>query len=457
MDDYGLIMKEYYRKEEDVLRGAAERLAAAKSPAESQQACQDAVAQLRSWFIETFQAQQGKLTDMSEVLRMTRDTLHSTQQRMEGMERENAEAARILMKMQAGVEPFPSAAGPGLDVKKRLEEQEIQLRRREAEIVSMQKRLEQAREGFRSLQERLSAQESARKAPPPEASEREELRRLRQELQGAKDQLKRRDSELESLSKELQEAEAKLSGSAQDAENKGRELRERLASLTRERDELRAGVEALQAQRDSAERDRLARAEEEQRRQGELESRLKAKDPEVEALRGQLRKAVSERDGLKLRLETFEADRTFAERERARRGEEELQALRRRQAEMEASLKGREPELESLRKRLRDAETFNAGFMQRIEALEAERARIAEEKPAVPAYPPGAHEKEQWEAERAELQERLIILQGDLANMRRIHENSEHAWVETMTRQDTMRLKEIAALKDELQKLRGRP
>ncbi len=35
MDDYSAIMKEYYRKEEDILRSASERLSAARSPARS--------------------------------------------------------------------------------------------------------------------------------------------------------------------------------------------------------------------------------------------------------------------------------------------------------------------------------------------------------------------------------------------------------------------------------------
>ncbi|MBI5241649.1 MAG: hypothetical protein HY926_14345 [Elusimicrobia bacterium] len=58
-----------------------------------------------------------------------------------------------------------------------------------------------------------------------------------------------------------------------------------------------------------------------------------------------------------------------------------------------------------------------------------------------------------WTEERAGLLSRVETLDRELRRVRAINENIQREWTETSSRQDAARLAEIAALKNELEKL----
>lgn len=162
------------------------------------------------------------------------------------------------------------------------------------------------------------------------------------------------------------------------------------------------------------------------------------------ALAEKLRETQAQNASLRERLEAIKAAKAEASG-----GADDAQA---RVAELEDELRERDHEFAALKKKLADTQVFYDGFLQRIQALEAERAQMKQriEQSQIPEAPPPPA----WERERAELTERLTVMQADLANTRRAHEFDEKKWIETMTHQDMERLKEIDLLKAEIERLK---
>jgi len=602
MDEYSALLKEYYRLEAQILQDASARLAGGKDAQETRHAVEGLLGELRRWILEAIQGRQARISDLETSLRMTRESLRSAQDRMEGMERENAEAARVLLKMRIQAERGESASEPAEDLRRRLEEQETLLKRREAETLSLANRLQKAQGELEGLLKRLSTQESARASDSGgSAGRREEalllerraaqaedrVRRLEEQLKAMEQRLREADAAREEFHRRLREesAQAKELSDAREESARAREESQRLERRAAEsaaraerleaekrameqslreaeaaRGELERILQAQQAQsevRTSEESKRLAeeirrlerrlagseeraqrleaekraleeglaesaaaraglenrlreqqarskelssaseesaRAREENRRlerrlaeaegqagrllaekrvweerlrqaeaaRRELDDRLEEleaarveRDAQLEPLREELRVARAQEKALRRRIEALEAEKALAQQAGAGRPEGVIERLRARLAELEAREKERGPEQEELRKKLREAEEFTAGFMQRIEALEAERAKLLAAQAAVQAAkPPTALQAAVWAAEKAELQERLIVMEADLSNLRRAYENSERDWIETTTRQDMARMQEISILKTELEKLR---
>jgi len=280
-DLYAELMKEYYRLEEALLAEAAAGLAVAKTPEASRAMLEIAVSQLRTFVVKALQSQALRLSEIEAALRMTGDSLATAQQRIEGMEQENAEAAAVLFKMKVRSESQPQAA-QAQELADRVIEQEKLLQKRENEMAELRKRILEAQADRSGLLRRLEAEERRTESPEPAAVA--EMARLGGLLAEAQAVAKQREAEQAAQAGRLAQSEAEAAS-----------LRERLMAL--EKAAPPAGeVPTLRA--------RLA----------ELERRLAAEPvADVAALRSQLKEEETFRAAFLQRIQALEGARYRAQ------------------------------------------------------------------------------------------------------------------------------------------------
>ncbi|MFA6092499.1 MAG: hypothetical protein WCU88_03450 [Elusimicrobiota bacterium] len=437
MDDYSSLMKEYYRIEEQAVAQACSGLASAKSPEEIRRHLDEFSGALRSWLFETIQLFNARKGELDTVLSVTREELHKAQEAMQSMERENQEAAFALLRMKVQGQSAAGAPNAEQSLRARIAEQEDRLQHRDAQTLSLTNRLLQSQAELDGLVQRLDAQESLRSAQTGTAEQsREENVRLKQALAQAQEQARRREEEQQALSQRMNDEREALSKSAEQERSENAKLKQLLAE---------SAEQARLREEELAAKDAELRFSASQRQAGTQE-----RDAQLESLRAELAAVQTRNAALTRDLKTLQTQSA-----RPAAPSADMEKLRQRLVELESREKARAPEQEALLKKLREAEIFNSGFMQRIGLLEAERTRLqAAQEAVLAAIPPSIQEAARLKQECAELKEHILILQGDLANVRRAHEDSERSWVETMTKQEMARLKEIADLKTELEKLR---
>jgi len=307
-DLYAELMTEYYRLEEVLLAEATAGLAVAKTPEASRAMLEIAVSQLRTFVVKALQSQALRLSEIEEALRMTGDSLATAQQRMEGMEQENAEAAAVLFKMKVRSESQPQAA-QAQELADRVIEQEKLLQKRESEMAELRKRILEAQADRSGLLRRLEAEERRSESPEPAAV-----------------------AEMARLGGLLAEAQA---GRLAQSEAEAASLRERLTAL--EKAAPPAGeVPTLRA--------RLA----------ELERRLAAEPvADVAALRSQLKEEETFRAAFMQRIQALEGARYRAQEDAKLAAQKIAAAEKVPWAQERAELQGRLAALEKELNRLR--------------------------------------------------------------------------------------------------------
>ncbi|MBI5241396.1 MAG: hypothetical protein HY926_13065, partial [Elusimicrobia bacterium] len=213
-DLYAALLQEYYRLEESLL---------ADTPEAGRTAVGLAVSQLRAFVLKALQSQALRLSEIEDALRLTGETLVSAQQRMEAMEKENAEAAAVLFKMKVRGEA-PPGGGEAAELADRVAEQEKLLRKREAELDALRRQVLEAQAERAGLLRRLEEEErlaaaAAAAVSGPEVSE------LGRSLEAAQAALREREAENERLVPLLGAAEKAcqdLAGRLQEAEARAR-------------------------------------------------------------------------------------------------------------------------------------------------------------------------------------------------------------------------------------------
>jgi chromosome segregation ATPase len=420
-DLYAELMKEYYRLEESVLAQASAGLTAAGAAEAGRVVIQLAVAQLRGFVVKALQSQALRLSEIEEALSLTGDSLATAQLRMEGMEKENSEAAAVLFKMKVRSELQPQTA-QAQELAEKLIEQEKLLQKREGEMSALRRKIQEAQSDRAGLLRRLEAEErrAAAAEPPMPAPPSIEIEELGRRLQAAESAVQTLAAEKSALMQRLQQAEA----AARQKEAEKAALDQRLAQVEP------AAVAELQ-------------------RLGGLlaEARALSKQREAEqaALASRLAQAESESAAAR---EAMTAPKTLPH------PPDEVPTLRARLAELERRLAEPAPDVEALRGQLKEEETFRNGLLQRIQALEGARYRDKADA-KIAASKIAAAEKTPWTQERAELEGRLAAAEKELHRLRAINENSRSECADTLARQDALRLDEIAGLKRELEKLRA--
>jgi len=412
MSDYEQLAAEYYAKQEEVLKEASQRLKEAGAPPQSQEALSMAADRLRAWIFEVLQNRSQISGDLESTLQQTRDALIKAQERMEGLEKENKEASTTLLALKVREETEGLAPGPAADLRKKLREQEELLRKRETDLAALRRQFDDSRREMESLVLRLQAQEEKRK----------------------------KDSELSDFQSKLAAAEKAL----KEAESRSQA---ELEKATRSANEIVQSTQKT-AEQEKVELNKLRIYVE------ELQGQVKARDAELEAARAQAASLDKRREELEKAIETLRSEKKDGKPDAA--SAEEIERLRKRLAELESQLGQPEPAVEEMRKQLSEANLFRDALMQRIRALEVARAQdaMAAKRPSGMSAEEAKAGEFKWQTEKKDFEERLLIMTRDLAHLQRTHENSERVWIETMTRQDTSRLNQIAALKAEIQRLR---
>lgn len=194
-------------------------------------------------------------------------------------------------------------------------------------------------------------------------------------------------------------------------------------------------------------------------------------DEALRQVRQQLRVEKEKRALLLHRL--AEQEETIQEKSRQveslqaqlRKLDRETPALREKASALESAAKTREKELSAAQVRLQEAQEERrklAALQERLERAEAENARRGE--PAAEPYgedrarltEPSREDPGLSDGEREELQERITLLEREIATLRNTNFLNERAWRETLTRQDASRLNEIFRLRERIHHLEAR-
>ncbi|MEE8425071.1 MAG: hypothetical protein V3S11_04550, partial [Elusimicrobiota bacterium] len=196
----------------------------------------------------------------------------------------------------------------------------------------------------------------------------------------------------------------------------------------------------------------------------EAERNISAREREVEVLKSESKTGGAKSAALPKLKEAIEflrvsIKRVAAERDKARR---ELSELRQHPSGgSEAALLRQE--IERLRKRVRGVEAERDLAKTAVE--ESEEA-VADQKKRMKIMQKNllaadAHrdrnlseERAAWEVEKEALEQKAIDLTRELTTLKTLHEQGEHSWEATLTRQDALRMQEIFKLRAEIQKLK---